>query len=248
MKKITPYLSIVIPAYNEENRLPFTLKRIAAFLRIQDFKSEVVLVDDGSTDKTADLASMLAKELSIKLLLLKNPTNVGKGAALKKGMLAARGKIVMFTDADLSTPIEELKKFLPYLSDYQVVVGSRKMKGAEILTHQPFYREFMGRVYSALARLILCLPVSDFTCGFKVFSREAANAIFSRQRVFNWSFDAEVLYLADKLGFRVKEVPVVWSDSPNTKVRLWRDVFSSFFGLLQIRLNDLRGFYDKEKG
>lgn len=244
MEKPKIYLSIVIPAYNEEKRLESTLKKISFFLQKQDFKSEIVLVDDGSTDATLGLANRLASELSLNLVALKNSTNMGKGAALKKGMLAANGEIIMFTDADLSTPIEELKKFLPYLSDYQLVIGSRKIKGAEILVHQPFYRELMGKFYTALARSILGVSVSDFTCGFKVFTQEAAKAIFSRLKVFNWSFDAEVLYLAKKLGYQIKEVPVVWSDCPNTKVKLRRDVFSSFFGLLQIRLSDLRKEYD----
>ncbi len=240
------YLSIVIPAYNEEKRLPASLEKIISYLKAQDFRSEIVLVDDGSADKTVDLANQLAKKLSFEIEILRNSTNMGKGAALKKGMLAAKGRIIMFTDADLATPIEEIKKFLPYLADYQLVIGSRKIKGTEILVHQPFYREFMGKAYSSLARFILRLSISDFTCGFKIFSREAARVIFSQLKVFNWSFDAEILYLAKKFNYKVKELPVVWSDSPNTKVKLWRDIFSSFFGLLQIRLNDLRGYYKAE--
>ncbi len=236
-------MSIVIPAYNEEKRLPQTFKKIASYLNKSSFPSEIVLVDDGSKDKTVIVAEELSRRLSLKLVVVKNPENQGKGAAIKKGMLAASGKAILFTDADLSTPIEELENFLPFLKDFEVVIGSRKIKGARIIVHQPFYREAMGKVYSWLARVIVVPGISDFTCGFKLFTRRAAKEIFSRQMVFNWSFDAEILFLAKKLGFKVKEVPVSWKDSPATKVRLWRDVFGSFWGLIKIRWNNFRGYY-----
>lgn len=243
MAEEVPDLSIVIPAYNEEERLPETFKRIASYLEKSPVSSEIVLVDDGSTDQTVKLAEKLARELSLRLVVLKNPRNQGKGAALKKGMLAASGRAVLFTDADLSIPIEELQKFLPCLGDFQVVIGSRKIKGAQILVRQPLYREFMGKVYSWLARVLVAPAISDFTCGFKLFTRDVAQRLFSCQRISNWSFDAEILFLAKKFGYKIKEVPVVWVHSPETKVRLWRDVFGSFWGLLKIIWNNFLGRY-----
>jgi dolichyl-phosphate beta-glucosyltransferase len=160
-------------------------------------------------------------------------------------MLLGAGEYLFFTDADLSVPIETLPRFLTQLENHcDVIVGTRKKAGALIEVHQPFYREFMGKTYTMLSNWILASHISDFTCGFKGFRKEAARALFSLQRLKNWSFDSEILYLAELKGYRVEEVPVTWRDDKATKVKLWRDVASSFLGLMKIRANQFSGRYD----
>ena len=164
--------------------------------------------------------------------------NQGKGEAVKQGMLSASGDYLFFSDADLSVPIESLPAFLARLENHcDVIIGTRKKAGALIEIHQPFYREFMGKTYTMLSNWILTLQLSDFTCGFKGFRREAAKVLFSLQRLKNWSFDSEILYLAQLKGYKIEEIPVTWRDDKATKVKLWRDAVSSFLGLMKIRAN-----------
>ncbi|GAG97636.1 unnamed protein product, partial [marine sediment metagenome] len=172
--------------------------------------------------------------------ILANSDNEGKGSAIRKGMLAAQGEYVLFMDADMSTPIEELDRLLPYLyQGHDIVIGSRKIPGAKIDVHQPRYREIMGEMFSRLSRVLTVRSVHDFTCGFKCFSKSCIQNIFERQRLAGWGYDTEVLFIAQKHGFRIKEVPVMWSDSADSKVRLWRDVVHSAFDLIRIRVNNL---------
>lgn len=231
------YLSLIIPAFNEETRIGISLDRILSFLRSQPYSSEVIIVDDGSQDRTRDLIrERYGNQDGVRIY--HQPRNLGKGEAVKKGMLLGNGEYLFFSDADLSVPIETLPAFLTELESHcDVTVGSRQKSGATIEVHQPFYREIMGKIYTKLSNWLLNLPITDFTCGFKGFRRSAARELFSLQQLKNWSFDAEILYLAQLKGYQVQEVPVRWRNDERTKVRLWRDVVGSFLGLIQIRFN-----------
>jgi dolichyl-phosphate beta-glucosyltransferase len=236
----------VVPAFNEAERIVEPLRRIDRHLRARGLGGELLIVDDGSTDGTADVVRRLARELATPLRVIAYTPNRGKGHAVRVGMTSARGRAVLMTDADLSTPIEELDKLLPALRDgLQVVIGSRKMPGAMIGVRQPVLRETMGRVFTFLTRLFV-VRVSDVTCGFKLFTREAAESIFSRLTLADWSFDAEALYLARHLGFGIREVPVSWRDVAGTKVNRGRDALRAGLGLVRIRWNALRGRYRRD--
>ena len=236
-------LSVVIPAYNEASRIAAPMRRIADYLRTHVPRSEIVVADDGSTDDTAAVATALGAELGLALRVLTSFSNRGKGNAVRRGMLAARGTLVLMTDADLSTPIEELERLDAAIRQgADVAIGSRKMAGAVIEEHQPALREAMGRIFTLLTQLLV-IDVSDVTCGFKLFRREAAHAVFSRATLDDWSFDAEALFLVRSLGFELVEVPVRWRDAAGTKVRRGRDAVWSAIGLLRIKVNHLRGRY-----
>jgi dolichyl-phosphate beta-glucosyltransferase len=242
-KKDEIYLSLVIPAYNEEKRIGESLKRIVQFLETQPYTFEVIIVDDGSQDRTIEVVNQ-CHTLDSVIKIERQPRNLGKGEAIKRGMLSGSGRYLFFSDADLSVPIETLPALLATLENgCDMAVGSRRRAGAVIEVHQPLYRELMGTAFTRLSNWILSLQVSDFTCGFKGFRREATREIFSRQRLRDWSFDSEILYLAKLRRYRVGEIPVVWRDDRATKVRLWRDVVASFLGLLKIRLNHWLGRY-----
>ena len=237
------YLSLIIPAFNEEDRITKSIDHILRYLQSQPYSSEIIIVDDGSHDRTIDLVQeRFGKHPEVRIH--QQPRNLGKGAAVKQGMLLGNGEYLFFSDADLSVPIETLPGFLTQLENhFDVTIGTRRKAGAAIEVHQPFYRELLGRTYTTLSNLLLGLRVSDFTCGFKGFRREAARDLFSRQRLKNWSFDAEILYLAQLKGYRILEAPVTWRDDRATKVRLGRDIFMSFIELLQIRFYDSQGKY-----
>jgi len=236
-------LSIVIPMYNETARMRASLPQLTAYFAGQQYGYEYVIVDDGSTDGTAKMArELLAGEKRVRVL--EERPNRGKGHAVKVGMLAAEAPVVLFCDADLSTPPREIEKFWKWLDkDYDVVIGSRKMAGANITRHQPAWRENLGKVFTLLTNLIATKNISDVTCGFKCFKREAAQQVFSRSVIDDWSFDAEVLFIAQQRKLRIKEVPVTWHDQEGTKVRLVKDAFRSLTGLAKIRLNSARGKY-----
>jgi dolichyl-phosphate beta-glucosyltransferase len=237
-----PRLSVVVPAYNEARRLPPTLARIRAWAASRDFPVEIVVVDDGSADGTADVARAELAGTDHRVLV--HPENRGKGAGLRTGMTAAAGEFVLFTDADLSTPIEEADLFLAeHARGTPVVIGTRKTGDARVSVRQSLVRERMGKVYTWLSNVLVCPGVTDFTCGFKSFRRDAARAIFSRLVEDGWSYDSEVLFLARRLGFEVREVPVRWANDPSTRVRLLRDAVGSFAGLVRIRLRAIAGRY-----
>jgi dolichyl-phosphate beta-glucosyltransferase len=236
-------LSVVIPAYNEAARIADPLRRVGAYLHAHHPRSELVLADDGSTDGTAGVVETLSRELGVPVRVLPNDTNRGKGHAVRRGMLAARGALVLMTDADLSTPIDELARLSAAIeAGADVAIGSRKMAGAHIEQRQPALREAMGRVFTMLTRVFV-VNVSDVTCGFKLFRRDAAHAVFARVTLDDWSFDAEALYLTRRLGFRLVEVPVRWRDAAGTKVRRGRDAVQSAIGLARIVMNRARGRY-----
>jgi dolichyl-phosphate beta-glucosyltransferase len=241
-----PFLSIVIPAFNEALRIPATLRTIATYLQESAKTQEILVVDDGSTDETQKVVQSLQSEIP-SLRLLSYAPNRGKGYAVRFGILEARGKYILMSDADLSTPIEEFDRFLPYLQDgAAIVIGTRKLLGAQILRHQPLWRETMGKAFTHISNLILGLHRSDFTCGFKAFEQSAAKQIFSRQRIERWTFDSEILFLADRQHYKVVEVPVRWMNSPETKVHVLKDTLISFFSLWKIRFDSLRGKYENE--
>ena len=238
-----PRLSVVIPMYNEAHRLRHSLPRLEAYFRQRPYTVEFVVVDDGSSDNTVEMArAVLGSGEDVHII--ESKPNRGKGHAVKVGMLAARGQIALFTDADLSTPPDEIEKFWEWFDrGYDVVIGSRKMKGAHIERHQPLWRENMGKVFTWLTNRIATRGISDITCGFKAFKHDTAQELFSRSIIADWSFDAEVLFIAQQHGKRIKEVPVHWHDERGTKVRILRDATRAMLGLLKIRLNGLKGVY-----
>jgi dolichyl-phosphate beta-glucosyltransferase len=241
--KDAPSLTLVVPAFNESQRIREPLRTIFAYLEAQPYTSEVVVVDDGSTDDTFDVVRQASMESRIPLRAFRYDTNRGKGYAVKLGFELARGERILFSDADLSTPIDETNRLLERLeSGFDLAIGSRKMEGAEILVHQKKTRESLGKAFTWIVRTFIA-EVSDVTCGFKAFNRDAGKEIFRRVRVYDWSFDAEILLLADRLGYALSEVPVRWEDRAGTKVRLMRDVFGSLWGLLRIRSNSALGVY-----
>lgn len=237
-------LSVIVPAYNEAARIPTTLAAIAAHFADAPFPVELIVVDDGSRDATADVVRAAAASLAIPLRLLRYAPNRGKGFALKVGFAASRGARLLFSDADLSTPIEEADRFLAELdAGADAAIGSRKSARAQIEVRQPWLRETLGKGFTWLVRL-LAADVTDATCGFKAYRGDAGRDLYARMRVHDWSFDAEMLYVGHRLGLRVVEVPVRWRDQSGTKVDLRRDVVRSLVGLARIRANALRGRYD----
>jgi len=240
-------ISIVIPAYNERERLPATLEAVLAFLARTGWRSvEVVVVDDGSTDGTAGFVEEFSSTHP-EVRLLRNPGNRGKGYSVRHGMLAAGGDWVLFTDADLSAPIEELDKLLAAAMRHQAAVafGSRGLDRSMIGVRQSAAREYAGRFFNLIMRLLTGLPYWDTQCGFKLFRADAARAVFSRQRIPGFGFDVEALFLSRRFGFAALEVPVRWNHSEGTKVRVLRDGLNMFGDLVRIRWNQLCGRYPK---
>jgi dolichyl-phosphate beta-glucosyltransferase len=238
-----PALSVVIPAYDEGQRLREPLLEVGAWLAAQPWAAEIVVVDDGSRDDTAAVAREVGDRLAVPVEVLRYERNRGKGFALKVGFARARGERILFSDADLSTPIQEAPRLLERLdAGYDVAIGSRWLRGADVRVYQPWYRVMLGSVFTLLVRLLLA-RVSDATCGFKAYRGPAGRELFARSRIPGWSFDAELLCIARRLDLRVAEVPVAWSDVRGSKVSLSRDVIGSLLGLLRIRSNLLRGLY-----
>jgi len=227
---MTPWLSVVIPAYNEERRLPLTLAIVVAHLRECGRPFEVVVADDGSVDRTAELAAEAGPEVRT----LRLPHR-GKGAAVRAGALAARGDLVLITDADLSTPIVELDRLVAALDRCEVAIGSRHVAGSNVSVRQRFDRRLMGRAFNLLVRALLLPDLRDTQCGVKLFRCDVAAIVFERCRADGFAFDVEVLSLASRFGYRVAEVPVEWRNSPDSRVRPLLDVPRMFWELLAIR-------------
>jgi len=242
----SPELSIVIPSFNEEKRLPATLERIASYIGASGRRTEVIVVDDGSTDHTAEAAESFRGRIA-ELRVISNGQNRGKGYSVRNGSLEARGEIVLFTDADLSAPIEEADKLLGKMNEFDVAIGSRAMNRGLIEVHESKFREFAGIVFNRIVRLILRLPFVDTQCGFKAFRREKCRIIFEQQTIERFGFDPELLYLARHHGLKTVEVAVRWAHSPATKVSMLRDSVQMFLDVLIIRWNALRGRYRTEK-
>jgi dolichyl-phosphate beta-glucosyltransferase len=232
-------ISIIIPAYNEEKRLPATLSRIEQYLAASNWEfAEIVVVDDGSRDETAKAAEAAG------VRVLRNPGNRGKGYSVRHGILAAKGEWALFTDADLSSPIEELERLwgAAEREHAPVVIGSRAVDRSMVGVHQPFFREAMGRFFNLTMRAVTGLPFHDTQCGFKLFEIAAAREIFRRQTLDGFGFDVEVLYIASHLGYRTLEVPVRWNDVAGTKVSMWLGA-KGFWDPVQVRWKGLRGQY-----
>jgi dolichyl-phosphate beta-glucosyltransferase len=232
-------ISIIIPAYNEEKRLPGTLSRVQDYLAASNWEfSEIVVVDDGSRDSTARIADQAGARV------LHNPGNRGKGYSVRHGILDAKGDWALFTDADLSAPIEDLERLwgAAKREHAPVVIGSRAVDRSLVGVHQPLLREMSGRFFNLAMRAVTGLPFHDTQCGFKLFERAAAYEIFQRQKLDGFGFDVEVLYIASHLGYRTLEVPVRWNDVPGTKVSMWLGA-KGFWDPVQVRWNGVRGKY-----
>lgn len=244
-----PELSIVIPAYNEAGRIEPSLERVRTWLASQAASAEVLVVDDGSRDATPRIVEReipVYRDSGIELRLLGDGRNHGKGASVRTGMLAAKGRVALFSDADLSAPIEEAPKLVdPILAgEVAIAIGSRGLDKSMIGVHQPAGRELAGRVFNMVMRATTGLPFKDTQCGFKAFRRDASQAVFSRVRIERFGFDVEALYIAHKLGYTIREVPVVWNNVEGSKVSFASGI-NGFADIARVRMNDARGLYDE---
>lgn len=239
---MNPFLSIVIPAYNEEKRLPGTLERVVHFLDKQPFTSEILVVENGSKDLTFEIAQQFADGHQ-NMHILRNEQR-GKGLAIQYGVKAAAGKYVFLCDADLSMPIEEISKFIPpKLDDIDIAIASREAPGS-VRYNEPHYRHLTGRVFNTLIRLLVLPRLQDTQCGFKCIRADVARDIFRYQTLTGWAFDVELLYIARYHGYRIAEIPIHWYFNADSKISVFRDSLRMFLDLLRIRRNARRGLYD----
>jgi len=238
-----PQYSIIIPAYNEGERIGTTLERVLNYSDSRGWKVEVLVVNDGSRDNTVEIVRHYAKDNPC-LRLLENPGNRGKGFSVRNGMLHAQGKILLFTDADLSSPIQEADKlFAAIASGADIAIGSRWLNTQLQSRRQPLHRQLFGRAFNLMLRLVLGLRFKDTQCGFKAFTSAAAQAIFPLQNIERWGFDPEILYLAKRFHFKVAEVPVVWSHREGTQIHPLRDGIRMLGEVMRVRLNAISGKY-----
>lgn len=235
--------SIVIPAYNEAQRIGATLQKAISYAAQRRWEVEIIVVNDGSTDATAQIVRGIAAANPV-LRLLENPGNRGKGYSVRNGMLHAQGEVLLFSDADFSSPIEEAEKlFAAIAQGADIAIGSRWLRTELQTRKQPIHRQLYGRLYNLALRLVLGLNFKDTQCGFKAFSRGAANAIFPLQNVERWGFDPELLYLAQKCGFKIAEIPVSWAHREGTRLSPLRDGFFMLLEMFKIRWNSWSGKY-----
>ena len=229
-----PFLSVIIPTYNEAKRLPLTLIDVDRHLSAVGYDYEIIVVDDGSKDATIDIAKRLS-HLIKNLRIIENEKNHGKGWVVRQGMLEAKGQWRLFMDADNATSADQFQKMMPYLADFQIIIGSRDIKGAKLVPPQPFYKRFLGNAGNIIIQILLLPGLWDTQCGFKCFSEEAAEKIFRLMKTNRWAFDVEALVFGKKFGYKIKEIPVVWVNDIHSKVK-----FSSYFQflweILKIRL------------
>ena len=240
-----PFLSIIIPAHNEEARLPDTLQQVLEFTQKQEYSIEVIVVENGSHDRTLQIAQEFARGFP-ELRVLRSELS-GKGRAVHMGMLAARGEYRFMCDADFSMPVTEINRFLPpMLNGYDIAIASREAPGA-VRYNEPAYRHLVGRVYNAMIRLLALPGLNDTQCGFKCFRGEVVEVLFPKQTLSGWSFDVEVLFIARRMGYRIVEVPIPYYFDTGSKIRVWRDSVSMGTDLLKIRANAWRGLYGAKK-
>ncbi|MGC8780456.1 MAG: dolichyl-phosphate beta-glucosyltransferase [Anaerolineae bacterium] len=238
-----PLLTIIIPAYNEERRLPPSLDKIVAFIQQQPEPMDVIIVENGSQDRTTEVAEAYAARYPFIRVM---HSEKGKGAAVKAGMLAGRGRYLFICVSDLSMPIEEVRKFLPpALSDYDVAIASREGPGAHRYG-EPWYRHLMGRVFNLIVRILAIPGFQDTQCGFKSFRREVARDVFAAQTMTGYAFDVEALFIALRRGYKVVAVPINWYFDPDSRVRPLHDTYRMVRDVLRIRLNGRRGIYDRK--
>jgi glycosyltransferase involved in cell wall biosynthesis len=241
-----PSYSIVIPAFNESARIPATLKAVVACVRERGWDAEIIVVNDGSTDATAGLVRAFTREAP-EVRMIENPGNRGKGYSVRAGMLQALGGVVLFTDADLSTPIEDADRLFGAIAKgADIAIGSRWLEKSRQTQRQPLYRQFFGRCFNALTRAVMGLRFADTQCGFKAFTRTAAQTVFARQTIERWGFDPEILFIAVKCGLRIVEVPVTWAHDKRTRLSYARDGIKMLEEIAAIRWNALRGRYGKQ--
>jgi glycosyltransferase involved in cell wall biosynthesis len=242
---LNPKYSIVIPAYNESTRLPATLDSVVCCIRKQGWAAEVIVVNDGSSDTTAEVVRDFARTAA-EVRLIENPGNRGKGYSVRNGMLQAQGDVVLFTDSDLSAPIEEaVRLFAAIEQGADIAIGSRWLESGRQTHKQPLYRQFFGRCFNAVTRMVMGLHFADTQCGFKAFTREAAQAVFPLQTIERWGFDPEILFIALQRGLRVVEVPVSWAHDERTRMSYLKDGMKMLEEIATIRWNALRGRYGK---
>ena len=240
--KLTPFLSIIIPAHNEENRLPGTLEQIFRFLEKQSFLCEVLVIENGSTDRTYEIAREFASRQP-NLRVVQNDRR-GKGLAIRRGMQEATGKYLFFCDADLSMPVEEIGKFIPPQLDHpDIAIASREAPGS-VRHNEPYYRHLTGRVFNTLIRLLVLPGLQDTQCGFKCIRADVARDIYPYQTLTGWAFDVELLYIARHHGYSIIEIPIQWYFNADSKISIFRDSLRMFLDLLLIRRNARRGLYD----
>ncbi len=238
--------SIVIPAYNEAARITNALEAVARCIRQRQWSAEVVVVDDGSRDRTAELVRAFAASAP-EVRLLQNPGNRGKGYSVRNGILHSFGEVVMFTDADLSAPIEEAEDlFAAIAGGADIAIGSRWLERARQTIRQPLYRQFFGRCFNAVTRMVMRLPFADTQCGFKAFTRAAAQTIFQLQTIERWGFDPEILFIAIKRGYQIVEVPVSWAHDERTRISYVKDGIRMLEDIAIVRRNALLGRYNKQ--
>jgi len=242
---LNPKYSIVIPAYNESTRLPATLDSVVCCIRKQGWAAEVIVVNDGSSDTTAEVVRDFARTAA-EVRLIENPGNRGKGYSVRSGMLQAQGDVVLFTDSDLSAPIEEAERLFAAIEQgADIAIGSRWLESGRQTHKQPLYRQFFGRCFNAVTRMVMGLHFADTQCGFKAFTREAAQAVFPLQTIERWGFDPEILFIALQRGLRVVEVPVSWAHDERTRMSYLKDGMKMLEEIATIRWNALRGRYGK---
>lgn len=241
-----PRFSIIIPAYNEAARIPRTLDAVVTCVRAHGWSAEIVVVDDGSRDATAEVVRAFAAK-NPEIRLLQNPGNRGKGYSVRNGLLRSLGEIVMFTDADLSAPIEEASGLFAAIEQgADIAIGSRWLERSRQTIRQPFYRRFFGRCFNAVTRAIMGLPFADTQCGFKAFTRSAAQTVCQLQTIDRWGFDPEILFIALKRGYRIDEVPVSWAHDERTRISYLKDGMRMLQDIAIVRWNALRGRYGRE--
>ena len=237
---MNPFFSVVIPAHNEQNRLPGTLEQIFHFLEKQSFSSEVIVVENGSTDRTHEVAQEFASRHPGLLVI---QSEKGKGAAVQRGMLTARGEYRFMCDADLSMPVEEIVKFIPpALQNFDIAIASREAKGS-VRYNEPSYRHWGGRGINFLIQTLILPGLNDTQCGFKCFRAQVAEDIFKRQTLHGWSFDIELLYIARRHGYRIVEIPIHWYHFSDSKVSALRDAVRMISDIFRIHANARRGLY-----
>jgi glycosyltransferase involved in cell wall biosynthesis len=239
-----PQLSIVIPAYNESARIESALEQVLRCVAERKWDAEVLVVDDGSKDDTAAIVHRWMVD-NPRLHLIQNPGNRGKGYSVRNGLLQAAGDVVMFTDADLSSPVEEAERLISAIEDgAYVAIGSRWLDKTRQTIHQPLYRQFFGRCFNWITRRVMGLPFKDTQCGFKAFKREAAQVIFRLQTIERWGFDPEILFIARKLRYSIQEVPVTWGHDERSRISYLKDGMKMLQEMAIIRANSLAGRYD----
>ena len=237
------YLSIVIPAYNEEKRIGKTLEEITGYLKTKDYKSEIIIIIDGSTDSTREVIRKFEK-IDYRIKTTENEISKGKGYSVRRGMLETKGKFALFTDADLSTPIREVEKLIQWLGKgYDVAIGSRGLKDSQVEIHQSLLRESMGKIFNKIMGLIVFTGFKDTQCGFKCFKRHVVNKVFRKQEISGFAFDVEIILIAMQQGFRIKEVPVRWLNSPYSKVSIMKDPILMLYDLFRIKFNNFTKKY-----